>query len=590
MNDLFPYYERELNYIRKMANIFAQKHPGRADKLRIEANKCDDPHTERILQAFALLSGRIHKTIDDGFPEIVQSILNIIYPHYNAPIPSMTIVQFEPESQNITKAGYPIPKRSQLYSNKNLESTVCKFQTCYPVDIWPVYIQNAELKLSSLNSQISIYINTFNNINILDIEWEKIRLHLNTSDQNAFHIYELLCNNINDIECAFSNKESQNNSFSFSLPLDALKPVGFSKDEMLLPDSKRNLFAHQLLFEYFCFPQKFFFFDLFGLHNGFCNHTDEFFDTLHICFKLNKKANKNTEITKNSFSLNTTPVINLFKKTAEPIYFDHKKTEYELIPDRKRRLTTEIYRIDKVEGASDRFELLPFYSLKHHDRQSETKKTIFWHYQRKDSEIAKDKGTDIYMNFRDLSFEFKDIPKETITVYTQCTNRDLPGLLSTDDFNLEKMSAPVSHVKCLRNPTPTRRPFASAEIKWRLISHLSLNFLSMIDKHLDTLKEMLLLYNFDGTLASDEMIESIEAIKTEFVTCKIKHSICRGIKISMTFKNETFNYLLAQVLEHFFANYVSINSFIQLEVILKSGSTTKVLKKWKPRNGNKIIL
>ena len=107
---LLQYYERELTFIREMGAEFAKKYPKIAGRLLLEADKCEDPHTERLIEAFALLCGRIHHKIDDDFPEITESLFNIIYPHYISPIPSMTVVKFEPVRQTITPAGYRIEK------------------------------------------------------------------------------------------------------------------------------------------------------------------------------------------------------------------------------------------------------------------------------------------------------------------------------------------------------------------------------------------------------------------------------------------------------------------------------------------------
>ena len=113
---LLNYYERELTFIREMGAEFAHKYPKIAGRLLLEGDKCDDPHTERLIEAFALISGRIHKKIDDDFPEITESLLSIIYPHYINPIPSMSIVQFDPIRQNISESGYLIERDTALFS------------------------------------------------------------------------------------------------------------------------------------------------------------------------------------------------------------------------------------------------------------------------------------------------------------------------------------------------------------------------------------------------------------------------------------------------------------------------------------------
>ena len=91
-DDLLLYYERELTFLRDMGAEFAQKYPKIASRLVLEADKCEYPHVERMLEAFAFLAARVHLKIDDDFPEITEALLNILYPHYMRPVPSMSIV------------------------------------------------------------------------------------------------------------------------------------------------------------------------------------------------------------------------------------------------------------------------------------------------------------------------------------------------------------------------------------------------------------------------------------------------------------------------------------------------------------------
>ena len=91
-DELLTYYERELTFIRRQSAEFAEKYPKIASRLLLERGKCEDPHVERLIEAFALLAARIHLKIDDEFPEITESLLQVLYPHYLAPTPSMVMV------------------------------------------------------------------------------------------------------------------------------------------------------------------------------------------------------------------------------------------------------------------------------------------------------------------------------------------------------------------------------------------------------------------------------------------------------------------------------------------------------------------
>src|SRR6202023_3923809 len=110
-DELLLYYERELDYLRKSAAQFAEKHPKVASRLVLEPTKCEDPHVERLLEAFAFLAARVHLKIDDEFPEISEALLGGVYPHFIRPIPSMSVVEFEldPKQGNLG-SGLLIPR------------------------------------------------------------------------------------------------------------------------------------------------------------------------------------------------------------------------------------------------------------------------------------------------------------------------------------------------------------------------------------------------------------------------------------------------------------------------------------------------
>ena len=137
-DELLPYYERELSFIRQMAAEFAAKYPKIAGRLLLEPDQSEDPHVERLIQAFAFLAARVHHKIDDEYPEITESLLSVLYPHFLTPIPSMSIAQFvlDPEQGKIP-GGYKIDKGAALYSPP-VNGSPCRFRTCYPVVLWPV--------------------------------------------------------------------------------------------------------------------------------------------------------------------------------------------------------------------------------------------------------------------------------------------------------------------------------------------------------------------------------------------------------------------------------------------------------------------
>ena len=598
-DDILNYYERELTFIREMGAEFAKKYPKIAGRLQLEPDKCEDPHTERLIEAFALLSGRIHKKIDDDFPEITESLLNILYPHYISPIPSMSVVKFE-TAKTTPSSGYRIEQNTPLYS-KPVGGFPCQFSTSYPVTLWPVEVASADLRdpkkvVQNGQQAIAIQLKTNNGLSFSELGLNSLRFFLNGPGQHVYHLYELLLNNVSHIECESRNR--QGTLETIVLRPDDIRSVGFDADEGVVPSPPRSFPGYLLLFEYFCFPEKFLFFDMSGL--GQLAGKD-LGDKLEIWIYLNRIAKSNLLITGDTFCLHATPVVNLFKRIAEPIAVEQQKTEYHVIPDIRRAEATEIFSIDTVTSSSpassrEEAEIKPFYSIRHHlIDEDERDGRAFWHQHRRPSGRKGDEGTEVFLSFADWNFRSVDPNVETVMVNVTCTNRDLPARLPfgdpMGDFEME-IAAPVGSIICMIKPTPTRRPSLGGALQWRLLSHLSLNYMSIVQGGEEAFKEILKLYDFDNSPATRQQINGIVSLKSEYATKRIGQSFCRGVQVAVEFDEDKFVgtglYLFACVLERFLGQYVSVNSFSQL--VAKTIQRKEALKKWPPRNGNRVLL
>ena len=149
-DDLLEYYESELSWLRQMGAEFAEKYPKVASRLALSANVCEDPHVERLLEAFSFLSARLHLKLDDDFPEITESLLNVLYPQYLRPMPSMTVAEFgvDPTQGKLT-TNLSIPRGSLLYS-RPVDGVPCKFRTCYDTTVSPVRVSQARWRAPEL--------------------------------------------------------------------------------------------------------------------------------------------------------------------------------------------------------------------------------------------------------------------------------------------------------------------------------------------------------------------------------------------------------------------------------------------------------
>jgi type VI secretion system protein ImpG len=597
-DQLLNYYERELTFIRQLGAEFARKYPKIAGRLLLEPDKCEDPHTERLIEAFAFLCGRVHKKIDDDFPEITESLLRIVYPHYVNPIPSMSVVKFEPMKKTVSAAGHLIEKNTVLYS-KPVAGHPCQFTTTYPVNLWPVEVAAVELRepkraVDGAQQLIVIQLKTFSNLSFSQLGWKTLRFFLNGSHQHVFHLYELLLSHVCHVELESPGQNGQIELIA--LRPGAIQPVGFDPEESMFPPSRRSFPGYLLLFEYFCFPEKFLFVDICGLEQ---TRKCDAGDTLDICIYLDRAAKSNLVVNRDTFCLNAAPAINLFKRIAEPIRVEQRKPEYRVIPDVRRQGATEIYSVDRVTSTTltspDKVaDFRPFYSVRHH-LEDEGRDQPFWHLQRRPSGRKDDDGTEVFLSFTDIALRPADPGVETLTVHTTCTNRDVPARLpfgdSSGDFHLE-MAAPIVAISSLVKPTPARRPTLGGALQWELISHLSLNYLSLVEGSVNALREILMLYDFDKSPANKQQISGVVGIQSRHVTRRVGQSFCRGVEVTLEFDEDKYVgtglYLFACVLERFLGQYVSVNSFSQM--VAKTLQKKEAMKKWPPRNGNRILL
>ena len=598
-DDILHYYERELSFIREMGGEFARKYPKIAGRLLLDADRCDDPHTERLIEAFALLCGRVHKKIDEDFPEVTESFFQILYPHYTSPIPSMSVISFDPVKPAIPPSGYQIPTDTPLYS-RQVNGMQCQFKSRYPVTLWPVDVVSASLRdprrtLPNAQQSLVISLKTTGGVSISQLEWHTLRFFLNGQGQHVLPMYEMLFNNATSVE--FVGQNQKGIPVEFKQSADAIRPVGFSTEEAMLPATGRSFPGYLLLTEYFCFPEKFLFFDLAGLEKL---STLNLQDTLEIWINLDRPAKTGLKVSGEMFALNAAPIVNLFSRTAEPVQISHEKTAYPVIPDVRRQDATEIFSIDRVTSLpmskGGEKEYRPYYSLSHHLAGTGDKEgNVYWHTRRLPSGKYGDEGTDLTMSFAGLDFSAAVPEAEVLMVHTTCTNRDLPGRMrfgdSTGDFETE-IAAPVTSIRCLVKPTRTRRPALDGSLQWRLISHLALNYTSIVSGGEDALKEILKMYDFDNSPSTRQQISGLVSLSTNYVTKRIGRSFCRGVQVEMTFDEEKFVgsalYLFAGIIERFIGQYVSVNSFSQL--VVKTLQRKEIFRIWPPRNGDRVLL
>ncbi len=609
-DDLLYYYERELTFLRRMGAEFGEKYPKIASRLLLEPSKCDDPHVERILEGFAFLAARVHLKIDDDFSEISEALLHILYPHYIRPLPSMAMVEFvlDPEQGKLT-SGLTIPKDAVLYS-RAVAGVPCKFRTCYDTTLWPVTVEAAEwqvpdqlkppIKAINASSALRIRLDCLPDVLFSQLELDTLRFHLSGESNLVSTMYELLCNSCTQILVRDPTNPKRP---PLEFPPSALRPVGFAQNEGILPYPRRSFLGYRLLQEYFTFPEKFFFLDL-SVFDAV--RTAEFDTSVEIIFLISpfersdRREMLETGVSTKTMRLGCTPIVNLFRQTSEPVLLTQRAYEYPVVADARRRQTTGIFSVDEVVGVSPgsadppRYE--PFYSFRHGTNGGGQ---MFWASKRRPSGWRADEGTDVLLSFADLSGRPVRPSEDSVTAKLTCFNGDLPSRLpfgeESGDWELPG-GEPVQKIISLIKPTKVVQPPLGKPQLWRLVSQLSLNYLSLVEGGTEALQELLRLHNFGDSASAEKQIQGIVGIQTtpRYSRIESEHGLtfARGHQIEIEFDEEYFTgggvYLFASVLDHFFGLYTSINSFCILAA--KTQQRREMLREWPPRAGWKALL
>ncbi|QOJ15127.1 MAG: type VI secretion system baseplate subunit TssF [Planctomycetia bacterium] len=609
IDDLLVYYNRELSYARKLAREFSQANPDVAPRLGVEGETSRDPYVERLIEAFAYINARTRKKLDDDFPEIAEAMLGVLYPHYLAPTPSMAIAQFALEAGQATMfGGYEVPRGTRL-ETEEIDGVACEYRTCFPLRLFPLRVSEAALSpiavvpttpaAAGAAAAFRIRLETFSAQATLDkLLAGSLRFYLHGDAVHANAIYESIFSSALDVALVSGVPDRP----PISLGRRALQSVGFEPDEGLLPQNPRTFDGYRLLTEYFALPEKFRFVDVGGLAPLWRECTGRSAELLIYVKRAPRDLANN--VSSRSFVLGCTPIVNLFERTAEPLRLTQTRSSYPVIPDARWGHALEVYSIDAVSATTPEqrdVEIHPFYSTLHsieRDRQR-----VYWNAARHGAgyrDGRPDPGTEIELTFVDLDFNAASRADWTVEVQTTCLNRDLPSQLEFGAGRPALRSVaggPLAPIVCITPPTATLRPALRHGTLWRLVSHLSLNHLSLVEgpKGAAVLQELLLLYEPLGTpdrLAKIQGLRSISGRRQTALITQGDAGLCRGTEVTVTFDEKSYAdngmFLLATVLERFLALYANINSFTQLAI--RSQQRGEEVYRWPPRTGHRQLL
>ena len=610
---LLEYYERELGYMRQTGAEFARKYPAVAERLLLEPDRCADPHVERLVESFAFLAARIHLRLDDDFPELSGGLLDVVYPHYLRPVPSMSIAEFRSSGHRMEAGNVlEVPAGSELTAHRAREAIACKFRTGYPVSLLPIEVKSCAWRrpeqivspprVSEAFAVMQLHLQAARERTLAQMGVGRLVFYLSGDPAVTLPLYEILSRDVIEVVV---RDPAKRDSKLVPLSRARLRPMGFAPEESLLPYTERSFQGYRLLQEYFSFREKFLFFELDGLHAAIdALDAREEVEVLFYFSRFEQSERMQTlevGVSAETLRLRCTPIINLFAHTAEPILVSHRRHEYAVTASARARESTEIFSVDSVlaNNPSRRtsMSLPPLFARRF--SAAPTTSDIFWRTTRKYSQLDEHRPSDMYLSIVDVRSKMTEPNAEVLTVGCTCTNHSLPSKLPfgdpQGDFSLSDGAAAGS-IRALHRPTPSYPAPAADEHAWRLLSQLSLNHLSLGEAGLPAMREILRLHNFTGAAHLEKQIAGMVAMESKKSVALMQGEFgsvaARGMHVEMMLDESHFPgggaYLFGAVLDRFLGLYVSMNSFSQLTI--RTPGRKEPLGAWQPRAGSQTLL
>lgn len=635
---LLDLYEEELRYFRESSGEFARAYPKIARRLGLDGPEVADPYVERLIEASAFLSARVKLKLDAEYPRFAAQLLDIVYPHFMAPTPSMLVAECLLNPGDGALASGPVLARgSALRMRRALgQNTHCEFRTAQALRVWPIEIAQAryfsyapDLPLArhprarEVRGGLRLSLQLQGEMSFHQLDLDELVLFLGAAgDDVAWPLLECaLVDPVGALLCApLPESASGKLEVLDVLSGDALSAVGFEADEALLPDTHTGFSGYRLVQEYFAFAPRFQFIRIRGMRAAVARAQGRVLE-LALLFSRAHPELENL-VTAEHVRLNCVPAINLFVKRLDRVVVTEEVTEYHLLADRTRPQDFEVHSVTEVVGhtaarsvvgdaegeAGTRSQVfLPFYAAFHGSRQSHPAYYATVREPRLPSVRQRNQGfrsshigSELYMQLVDAEQAPYAGTLRQLAVTGLCTNRDLPLMMSPGSDTLECMDAfNLREIRIARGPSRPFSPVVRNGLGWRVVDHLALNYLSLADSSPQqgaaALREMLLLYAGQADDARRTQVQGLLSAAAKAVTRRLPGAgpiaFGRGLEVTLTIDPGAFHghsaFLFGAVLAQYLARHVEVNHFV--ETVLQTSGGAELMR-WRPRCGTRPIL
>jgi len=582
---LHQYYKEELRSLRELGREFAEANPDIAPML---GHGGSDPDVERLMQAFAFLTGRIRRRLDDDFPEIVLSLMELVCPSYVRPLPSF--VMLELQGRDSLRSVQRIPAGVKVDSKK-VQGARCRFRTCGELELAPLGIETVELEIPHGTSpRLRFTLRPRGKLTLEECLPERLRLHVHGDKDYPFaaEVHRVLVSEVASITAQPPGLAKPR------IPLRGpLTPAGFGREDSLLPTTPSSVPGHWLLQEYFSFPQKFLFVELEDLDPL---RDPAFAEGVEIVIELNEAPAGIKQISTDNLRLHCVPAVNLFDSTAQPITVQEGRSRYRLRPENPE--SCRIYSVGRVTGVERlTAKEIPYPNYLEAAGTADDLGTSLAYHHLETEPADNSDAPEYYLRFVRSSGRGHVPETEALSVDLVVTNGALPEALAAGDVNIGGPGFP-EHAKArnLERPTDSVDPPLDSGLHRRLLAHLSLGCDSL--GSVEALREVLSLYDVPGQ--RNLQTRKRHARKIQGITALACHGadhiheggVLRGMDVVLDVKSTHFAcrgdlHLFASIIDHFLGLYVAVNQFTRLQVRDRDGGETWT---WPLRSGRQFLL
>lgn len=569
-------FRQELNKLKTFATQPGAASAGLQDALN---NPQAHPDVQRILEGVAYLTAGIRDELDSQFPRLLTSLAQHICPQYLRPLPSSTVIAFEPkasllDAQTAAKGTY--------IDSKAKNGISCRFKTTQDVELLPLSISNIT-KIDATSEQgakVRVDFKMLSGMTLDAVAFSKLRFFLADEYSEAADLFFLLSQHLQAITITANG--------SVNLPTKALSQPLVDPRQSIYPQKLGMMPSYDLLQQYFLSPAHYLFLDLDLSHWQSRGAGSQF----SIEFQLEKTSHRLGLLTNQSIQLFATPAVNLFEQDSKTVMISNDENQYKLLPNGPQTNdSTEIYQINSLRsiarGAEQARDYALFAGFSERGVEGDYYELVYQGTQ-DNPDIAVKLVQSQHNPLQD---------KEMLSAQLTCSNGQYANKLLIGEISVATENSPeLATFKNIVAPTQARRLPLESKRLWQLISNLSLNYLSLTDA--EQLKALLSQYiapdhqDLAGKIANEKKLKAISKLRVNQQETLYKGHFIHGQQVSLTIKPEGFAsfgdmYVFGAVLDAFMASMAPVNVFSQLQII---DETTGSATDWAVNLGDKAFI